>query len=143
MDAQRTQNVPGCVVVGAGATFTGKQALPYTLGISAESAGARGIHLQLVTIAPGARGRAHLHEHHETAIYVLSGEAHTWYGNRLEGHAFVRPGEFMYIAANVPHLPHNVSKTEPCVAVIAGTDPNEQESVVLRPDLETLRPPGD
>jgi uncharacterized RmlC-like cupin family protein len=26
------------------------------------------------------------------------------------------------------------------VAVLARTDPNEQESVVLRPDLDTLRP---
>jgi len=40
----------------------------------------------------------------------------------------------------VPHLPGNPSTTEPCVAVIARTDPNEQESVVLLPDLT---PPGE
>jgi uncharacterized RmlC-like cupin family protein len=128
----------GCVVVGAGATYTGKQALPYTPGISAESTGARGIHLQLVTMPPGARAKAHLHEHHETAIYVLSGEAGTWYGERLEHHVVARAGDFMYIAANVPHLPYNPSVTEPCVGVIARTDPNEQESVVLLPHLDEL-----
>jgi uncharacterized RmlC-like cupin family protein len=36
----------------------------------------------------------------------------------------------------MPHLPYNLSDTESCVAVIARTDPNEQESVVLLPELE-------
>ena len=45
----------------------------------------------------------------------------------------------VYIPAGVPHLPANVSD-KPCVAVIARTDPNEQESVVLLPDLEKLVP---
>ena len=31
-----------------------------------------------------------------------------------------------------------MSQTEPCTAVIARTDPNEQESVVLLPELEAL-----
>ena len=41
-----------------------------------------------------------------------------------------------YIPAGVPHLPVNRSATEPCSAVIARTDSNEQESVVLLPELE-------
>lgn len=36
-------------------------------------------------------------------------------------------------------LPYNPSEHE-AVAVLARTDPNEQESVVLRPDLEDKRP---
>ncbi|MET0640225.1 MAG: cupin, partial [Hyphomicrobium sp.] len=40
-----------------------------------------------------------------------------------------------YIPAGVPHLPINVSG-KPISAVIARTDPNEQESVVLLPELE-------
>ena len=31
----------------------------------------------------------------------------------------------------MPHLPANLSDSEPCTAVLARTDPNEQESVVL------------
>jgi uncharacterized RmlC-like cupin family protein len=38
----------------------------------------------------------------------------------------------------VPHLPYNASSTEPCVAVISRTDPNEQESVVLLPELDAI-----
>jgi uncharacterized RmlC-like cupin family protein len=131
---------PTCRVVGAGARFTGKQALTYTPGISAESVGATGIHLQLVTLPPGGRAKAHRHEAHETAIHVLSGESGMWYGDRLEQHLTARAGDFVYIPAGVPHLPYNSSPTEACVAVIARTDPNEQESVALMPELDAIHP---
>ena len=49
----------------------------------------------------------------------------------------VEPGDFFYIPADVPHLPYNPSATETVRAVIARTDPNEQESVRLMPELET------
>ncbi|MBN8998087.1 MAG: cupin domain-containing protein, partial [Rhizobiales bacterium] len=51
----------------------------------------------------------------------------------------VKAGEMFYIPADMPHLPANRG-TEPCVAIIARTDPNEQESVVLLPELESLVP---
>jgi uncharacterized RmlC-like cupin family protein len=127
---------PSCRKVRSGAEFTGKQGLRYAPGISAESAGSRGIHLQTLSMPPGARAKAHKHEAHETAIYVLSGEAGMWFGERLEQHVSMGPGDYLYIAADVPHLPYNTSATEPCIAVIARTDPNEQESVVLLPELE-------
>ena len=47
-------------------------------------------------------------------------------------------GDFVYIPANVPHLPYNLSGSEPATAVVARTDPNEQESVVLLPELEAI-----
>ena len=142
MGSQATMSnaLPHCRVVQAGAEFTGKQALPYLPGISAESVGSTGIHLQLVTIPPGARAKAHRHENHETAIYVLSGESGCWFGERLEHHFVCRAGDFVYIPANVPHLPYNASTSIPCVAVISRTDPHEQESVVLMPELDAVHP---
>jgi len=77
---------PTCQVVGAGAEVSGKQGHLYTPGISAQSVGARGIHLQIVRFPPGKRAHAHKHYGHETAIYVLSGESGMWYGERLEQH---------------------------------------------------------
>ena len=136
MDGER-RDEPACRVVGAGESFVGKQALTYAVGISAESVGARGLHMQLVRIPPGARAKAHKHAHHETAIYALSGTSHVWHGEGLKEHSVVPPGSFFYIPADVPHLPYNPSATEEVVAVIARTDPNEQESVVLLPELET------
>lgn len=129
---------PACKLVQAGAAFEGKQGLTYAVGISAESVGSKHVHLQLATIPPGARAKAHLHAEHETAIYQLTGVSGCWYGERMEHHVIVRAGDFFYIPAGVAHIPYNVSADEPCVAVIARTDPNEQESVTMRPDLDGL-----
>ena len=57
----------------------------------------------------------------------------------LQNHVIVRPGDMFYIPAGMPHLAANLG-TEPVVQVIARTDPNEQESVVLLPDLECFVP---
>ena len=127
-----------CTVVRAGAPFIGKQGFSYAPAVSAESVGASAIHMQLLTIPPGGRAKAHKHEAHETALYVLSGEGGMYYGERLEHHLVSRAGDFVYIPANVPHLPYNLSQTEPCLAVISRTDPNEQESVVLLPELDAI-----
>lgn len=126
-----------CRIIRPHDTYEGKQGFSYFAGIAAETVGSTGICMHLLTIPPGGRAKAHKHESHETAIYIISGEAHTWYGERLENHVVTRAGELFYIPANMPHLPANLG-TEPCVAVIARTDPNEQESVVLLPDLEKL-----
>ncbi len=48
----------------------------------------------------------------------------------LRQHLTVRAGELLYIPANVPHLPYNPSENQTVTAVLARTDPNEQESVV-------------
>jgi uncharacterized RmlC-like cupin family protein len=129
-----------CVLVRGGKHITGKQGLDYTVGISAESAGATGIHMQMLTMPPGARAKAHKHATHETAIYAASGVSGVWHGERLEHHTVVEAGDYFYIPADVPHLPYNPSKTETVVAIIARTDPNEQESVVLLPELEGIHP---
>jgi uncharacterized RmlC-like cupin family protein len=60
-----------------------------------------------------------------------------WHGERLEHFLTVKAGDMLYIPANMPHLPANQSD-KPCTAVIARTDPHEQESVILMPELEAL-----
>ncbi len=130
---------PTCRVIRPDETYHGKQGFDYGAAISAERVGSTGICMHFLEIPPGGRARAHLHEDHETAIYVLSGESGMWYGEKLEQHLTVKAGEFLYIPAGTPHLPYNASETQSCRAVLARTDPNEQESVVLRPDLEHVR----
>ncbi|MEA2528388.1 MAG: hypothetical protein QOF33_5110 [Thermomicrobiales bacterium] len=137
-DATRTGAT--CALLRAESSYEGKQGLSYFHGISAESVGAHGLCMHLLTIPPGGRAKAHLHENHETAVYVLSGQGRMWYGEHLEEHVTCGPGDMIYIPAGVPHLPANASDTEPCLAVIARSDPNEQESVVLRPELDGLVP---
>ncbi|WP_170984273.1 cupin domain-containing protein [Rhodoligotrophos defluvii] len=130
-----TPSKPTCRIVRPTHTYDGKQGLSYFQGIAAETVGSSGICMHLLTMPPGGRAKAHLHENHETAIYVLSGEVHTWFGDELEQHVVVKAGDLFYIPAGMPHLPANLSD-EPASAVIARTDPNEQESVVLLPHLD-------
>jgi uncharacterized RmlC-like cupin family protein len=129
--------VSDCTVVRSGDAYRGAQGLAYGAGISAESAGSRAICLHRLTMPPGARARAHLPENHESAIYVISGRAEFWWGPSLEHHEVVEAGEFVHIPAGVPHLPANAGDV-PVEAVIARTDPNEQESVLTLPELDGL-----
>jgi uncharacterized RmlC-like cupin family protein len=121
-------------------TYVGKQGPSYAGGVSAESAGAQAIWLGVITLAPGTRTKAHYHANHETALYLLSGEVEVWYGDQLQDHGVQRAGDYMYIPAGVSHVAVNSSMTEPAIVVGARTDPNEQESVVLQPELDAKVP---
>ena len=132
---------PTCRIIRPRDGYQGKQGLSYGSGVSAESAGASGLCLHTLVVPPGGRGKAHLHEHHESAIYVIEGEGEMWWGEGLTHHHLVDAGDFVYIPAGVPHLPGNRSTTVPMTAVVARTDPNEQESVVLLPELDALATP--
>lgn len=128
-------------VVRAGKTYQGKQGPDYTPGISAESVGASGLWLGSVTLPPGGgRTKAHVHESHESAFYLVSGdEVELWTGEELEHREIARVGDYLYVPAGMPHVAVNRSET-PAVFVGARTDPNEQESVVMRPELEERVP---
>ena len=125
---------------GGQAGFHGKQGLDYFSGISKESAESEAICMHLLTMPPGASARPHYHANHESAIFVLEGEAEMRHGPNLEFTDRVKAGDFVYIPAGVPHHPANLTD-QPVTAVIARTDPNEQESVVLLPELDALARP--
>jgi len=124
-------------VVRAGESYHGKQGLNYTPGVSAQSVGSQAIWLGSVTLPPkGGRTKAHLHENHETALYLISAdEVELYTGEQLEHREVARAGDYIYIPAGVPHVAVNRTET-PAAFLAARTDPNEQESVVMRPDLE-------
>ena len=86
-----------CAVIKSNATYEGKQGFTYDAGISAESVGATGLCMHMLRIPPGGRARVHLHESHETAIYVLNGQGEMWFGDDLEHHVTCGPGDMIYI----------------------------------------------
>ena len=130
----------GCRVIRATEAYEGKQGPTYAGGVSAESVGARGIWLGMVTMPPGGRTRAHFHEDHETAFYVLSGECDLWSGQDLQEPEIARAGDYLYIPSGVSHVAVNRSQIEPFVVVGGRTDPSEQESVRLQPELDAQVP---
>jgi uncharacterized RmlC-like cupin family protein len=119
------------IIRGGGAEgYAGKQGLDYFAGVSAESCGSEGLCLHLLVIPAGGEARAHLHEGHESAIYVLEGSAAMRHGEGLAQVDTMIAGDFVFIPAGVPHQPYNPTG-RPVRALVARTDPNEQESVVL------------
>jgi uncharacterized RmlC-like cupin family protein/GNAT superfamily N-acetyltransferase len=135
--AYRLDLVPTCRIVHPGDMYEGRQGLTYAAGVSAQSVGARGLCLHTLTVPAGGRAAAHRHEAHESAIYMVSGKGEVWWGEGLGYRHEVTAGDFVYIPAGVPHLPINTGD-EPIFAVIGRTDPNEQESVVLMPELDDI-----
>jgi uncharacterized RmlC-like cupin family protein len=110
-----------------------RQRLPYFVGISGSTAGAKGLSMHIVVIPPGARAEPHWHEGYETAIYVLEGRVETRYGDGLTQSVISEAGDFLFIPPGVPHEAINLSSSSPARAVVARNDANEQERVVAYP----------
>jgi uncharacterized RmlC-like cupin family protein len=127
----------GLVLLHRPAQIDSKQGLPYFVGISEVTAGAKGISMNMVVVPAGGAAQPHRHQGYETAIYVLKGRVDTRYGAGLRQSVIAEEGDFIFIGPGVPHQPVNMSATEPAYAIVARNDPNEQESVVpYDPDVE-------
>lgn len=59
MDTEHT-----CRLIRLSKTYHGKQGFDYAEAISKESVGSKGICMHLLTIPPGKRAKAHLHQEH-------------------------------------------------------------------------------
>lgn len=108
-----------------------QQHLSYFVGISRNTAGATGLSMHLVVIPQASPPSRTFTADYETAIYLLEGRVETRYGPGLAQSVFNQAGDFIFIPANLPHQPINLSTTDPARAIVARNDPNEQESVAL------------
>ncbi|MFD7974094.1 cupin domain-containing protein [Streptomyces clavifer] len=118
-----------CTVVRTG-QYQGVQGGTFGIGISARSVGAEGLCLHQLVMSAGSRGRPHLHEGHESAIFIQSGQVEVWHGEDLTEHVILHAGDYIHIPADTPHLPVNTGDHE-MVCLVARTDPQEQEGVRL------------
>ena len=120
--------------------YTSAQGSRYAPGVSAETTGASALFLGLVTLPAGERTKAHVHERHESAHYMLSGEeVELWTGAQLQQRDVVRPGDYLFVPAGMPHVAVNRGRS-PAVFVGARNEPTAQESVLLLPELDALVP---
>ncbi len=126
------------IVIRPTATTDTKQGLPNFVGISGKNAGTKGISMNKVIIPPGKAAKAHIHKGFESVVYIIRGRVKTLYGEGLKKSVINEAGDFLYIPADLPHKPVNLSDTEAAEAIVARTDPNEQESVeqIAEPDAE-------
>jgi uncharacterized RmlC-like cupin family protein len=128
------------MVVKAAPEHRVPQGSDYRAGVSAETTGSQVIWLGLMALPPGGRTRAHVHEHHETALYMMSGDVlELWTGDELEHCEAVRPGDFVYIPANVLHVAVNRGAT-PAIFVGSRNEATARESMVLHPEMDARVP---
>ena len=127
-------------VVKAGDGYRAQQGSDYLPGVSAETVGSQALWLGIVTLPGGQRTRAHVHERHETAFYMLSGETvELWTGDQLQHQEVARPGDYLFIPANVLHVAVNRGNI-PAVFVGGRNEPTAQESVVMFPEMDARVP---
>lgn len=80
-----------------------------------------------------------MHEHHETALYVISGDAiELWTGDELQYRDIVQPGDYIVVPANVLHVAVNRSE-QPAVFIDSHNEATAQDSVRLRPITAEVR----
>ena len=127
-------------VVKSSAGYRAEQGSDYEPGVSAETVGSKSIWLGMITLPAGKRTRAHVHEYHETALYMLSGdELELWTGDQLQYRDIVRPGDYIFIPANMLHVAVNRS-AQAAVFIGSRNEATAQESVVLRPEMDRKIP---
>ena len=124
------------IVVKEGQPYGAPQGSDYAPGVNAESVGSRALWLGLVTLPPGRRTTAHVHEFHESAFYMLSGdEVELWTGGELEHCDRAHPGDYLFIPPNVLHVAVNRSSV-PAVFIGCRNEPTAHESLMLHPEMD-------
>jgi uncharacterized RmlC-like cupin family protein len=128
------------VVVKGVSGYRAEQGSDYVPGVSAETVGSKVIWLGMISLPPGKRTGAHVHEHHETALYMVSGDKlELWTGDDLEHCDVVRPGDYVYIPANVVHVAVNRGAA-PAIFMGTRNEATANESVVMRPEMDAKVP---
>ncbi|MDT3678984.1 MAG: cupin domain-containing protein [Burkholderiaceae bacterium] len=131
-----TKTKPRCVLRGS-EPYASPQGAVYAPGVSAQTAGSKTLFLGIVTLPAGQRTKAHVHERHESAMHMLSGEnVELWWGEQLENHETAFPGDYLFIPAGMPHVAVNRSASQPAIFVGARNEATAEESLHLRPDLD-------
>src|SRR5579884_292526 len=103
--------------------------------IAESTVGSQKIWLGHVELGPGLVSAVHHHGEAESGIYIISGHARFYTGERLDKAYEAQAGDFVWVPPNVVHVEQNVSPTEPVHMVVArSTQAN------LTFNLET--PPG-
>jgi uncharacterized RmlC-like cupin family protein len=104
--------------------------IQYKKGLSGKNVGAKKLSMNVATIPPGGVAYAHIHVDFDDMLYILQGRVRHEYGPGLKKAIDNEAGDFIYIEPGVPHEVFNLSDTEPVVAVVARSDPDEWEHIV-------------
>ena len=120
----------GISVVRGSDTFRQWNNIGYKAGLSGKNTSAKKLSMNVATIPPGGVAFAHIHVDFEVMLYILQGNVRHEFGPGLKKTVENSAGDFIFIEPGVPHEVFNMSDTEPVVAVVARSDPNEWENII-------------
>lgn len=106
-------------------------------GVNDRTAGTLQLAANLVVMPPGEKAVGHVHNDHETIIFILQGWSVTFLGPQQE-EVITGPGDFLFIPMGAEHLPANLSTTEPVVGLVCRSDPKFYESLELLPHIDDI-----
>jgi uncharacterized RmlC-like cupin family protein len=106
--------------------------------ISRALVGATRIWVGYVELGPGLVSAAHHHGEAESAIYIISGRARFYVGEKLDVARDAGPGDFVWVPPQIVHIEMNASAREPVRMVVARST---QETLVFNvPTPEGWKP---
>jgi uncharacterized RmlC-like cupin family protein len=88
-------------------------------GIAEQTVGAQKIWLGYVELGPGLISSVHHHGEAESGIYIISGHARFFSGDRLDQGQEAYAGDFVWVPPHLVHVEMNVSSQEPVQMVVA------------------------
>jgi uncharacterized RmlC-like cupin family protein len=105
--------------------------------VSGRLTGSQRMWMGFAVLEPGGSTGVHHHGESETAIYVLSGVARWWVGDRLDDVREAHAGDFVFIPPNVVHWEQNASRTAPVEMIVARST---QQAIVVPMDDHPYAP---
>ena len=92
-------------------------------GVSQTTAGSRHLSMAYGEVPAGATSERHCHPF-ETAVYIISGKAKSYFGAHDEDCVDIEAGDFVYIPGGLPHKTENVGGA-PMLYVLARAAPED------------------
>ncbi len=127
---QNVESHDGITVIRGSKIHRSWNNIQYKTGMSANNVGAKKLSMNMATIPPGGVAYAHIHVDFEVMLYILEGRVRHEFGDRLTKTVENEAGDFIFIEPGMPHEVFNMSDTEPVVAIVVRSDPNEWENIV-------------
>ena len=127
----------GVRLVKPGTKYEGAQGVTYNAGVSRNTAGAEKVCMNVLPMPPGVKSKPHIHKGIETIAYMLGGECTLFHGQKLENQTLVKQGEQIFIPADVPHAPCNLSDKK-CVWIVAHSSGDDQDELIRTEELDYI-----
>jgi uncharacterized RmlC-like cupin family protein len=99
------------------------QGLVRGFGVSRSTTGSMHLSMAHGVVPVGATSTRHYHPF-ETAVFIISGKARSYFGPHDEEWVDIAAGDFVYIPANLPHSTENIGST-PLEYILARAAPED------------------